>query len=175
MDGCTKSPQLEEGENLNIEAPRTERTPPGVTSAPARQVQKGPSPVFVKENIDEGSGEAGSENSQTSPLAEEVGGYSSDGSSRLVPSCCVIFDLEPLSLSFDFVFKSEIFKSFLVCLCRLCHLAILYLDEHAHTLHQLESLITISLDNLCLDNLDIFKENLEYQSCKVFVIELELS
>nr|GEV14470.1 hypothetical protein [Tanacetum cinerariifolium] len=30
----------------------------------------------------------------------------------LVPLCFVIFDLEPLSLSFDFVFKSEIFKSF---------------------------------------------------------------
>ncbi|GJR48326.1 hypothetical protein Tco_1316429 [Tanacetum coccineum] len=30
---------------------------------------------------------------------------------KLVPSCCVIFDLEPLSLSFDFVFSSEIFKS----------------------------------------------------------------
>ncbi|GJS88590.1 hypothetical protein Tco_0771226 [Tanacetum coccineum] len=30
----------------------------------------------------------------------------------LVPSCCVIFDLEPLSLSFDLVFKSEIVKSF---------------------------------------------------------------
>ncbi|GKE42698.1 hypothetical protein Tco_1469982, partial [Tanacetum coccineum] len=25
----------------------------------------------------------------------------------LVPSCCVIFDLEPLSLSFDLVFNSE--------------------------------------------------------------------
>ncbi|GJS43079.1 hypothetical protein Tco_0568122 [Tanacetum coccineum] len=85
----------------------------------------------------------------------------------LAPSCCVIFDLEPLSLSFDFVFKSEIFKSFLVCLCRLCHLAILYLDEHAHTLHQLESLLTISLDNLCLDNLDIFKEDLKYHSFKL--------
>ncbi|GKC46380.1 hypothetical protein Tco_1064102, partial [Tanacetum coccineum] len=32
----------------------------------------------------------------------------------LVPSCYVIFDLEPLSLSFDFVFCSEIFKSFLL-------------------------------------------------------------
>ncbi|GJX10846.1 hypothetical protein Tco_0200705 [Tanacetum coccineum] len=32
--------------------------------------------------------------------------------SRLVPLCFVIFDLEPLSLSFDFVFCSEIFKSF---------------------------------------------------------------
>ncbi|GJX69911.1 NADH dehydrogenase subunit 1 [Tanacetum coccineum] len=31
---------------------------------------------------------------------------------RLVPSCCVIFDLELLSLSFEFVFSSEIFKSF---------------------------------------------------------------
>ncbi|GKA63905.1 zinc finger, CCHC-type containing protein [Tanacetum coccineum] len=30
----------------------------------------------------------------------------------LVPSCFVIFDLEPLSLSFDFVFTSEIIKSF---------------------------------------------------------------
>ncbi|GKA05731.1 hypothetical protein Tco_0684851 [Tanacetum coccineum] len=30
----------------------------------------------------------------------------------LVPSCCVIFNLEPLSLYFDFVFSSENFKSF---------------------------------------------------------------
>nr|GEV15665.1 hypothetical protein [Tanacetum cinerariifolium] len=30
----------------------------------------------------------------------------------LVPSCCVIFDLELLSLSLDFFFDSEIFKSF---------------------------------------------------------------
>ncbi|GJS16957.1 hypothetical protein Tco_0411429 [Tanacetum coccineum] len=37
------------------------------------------------------------------------------GSSMLfliVPSCCVIFDLDPLSLSFDFVFNPEIVKSF---------------------------------------------------------------
>ncbi|GKD97087.1 reverse transcriptase domain-containing protein, partial [Tanacetum coccineum] len=47
MDGCTKVPQLEEGENLN-----TGRTPPGGTSAPAGQAQGGPSPTFVKENID---------------------------------------------------------------------------------------------------------------------------
>ncbi|GKE10664.1 hypothetical protein Tco_1414215 [Tanacetum coccineum] len=46
----------------------------------------------------------------------------------------------------------------------LCHLAIMCLDQHAHTLHHLESLLTISLDNLCLDNLNIFKEDLEYQS-----------
>ncbi|GJX03167.1 hypothetical protein Tco_0189083 [Tanacetum coccineum] len=44
---------------------------------------------------------------------------------------------------------------FLVCLCRLCHLAILCLDQHAHTLHHLESLLTISLDRL-----DILKEDL---------------
>ncbi|GKA43520.1 hypothetical protein Tco_0736244 [Tanacetum coccineum] len=55
---------------------------------------------------------------------------------------------------------------FLVCLCRLCHLAILCLDQHAHTLHHLESLLTISLENLCLDNLDIFKEDLVYQSLR---------
>ncbi|GJW00622.1 hypothetical protein Tco_1555873, partial [Tanacetum coccineum] len=35
-----------------------------------------------------------------------------EGEVTLVPSCFVIFDLEPLSLSFDFVFSSEIFKSF---------------------------------------------------------------
>ncbi|GJX84584.1 putative reverse transcriptase domain-containing protein, partial [Tanacetum coccineum] len=105
----------------------------------------------------------------------------------LVPSCFVIFDLEPLSLSFDFVFSSEVvwdesmcacyvsilseiseigikrhtgvflrsLNLFLVCLDRLFHLAILYLDQHAHTLHHLESLLTISLDRL-----DILKEDL---------------
>ncbi|GKB99942.1 hypothetical protein Tco_0986079 [Tanacetum coccineum] len=60
--------------------------------------------------------------------------------------------LIPLSLSFDFVFLSEIFKSLSFCLDRLCHLAILCLDQHAHTLHHLESLLTISLDRL-----DIFE------------------
>ncbi|GJV33413.1 retrovirus-related pol polyprotein from transposon TNT 1-94 [Tanacetum coccineum] len=76
---------------------------------------------------------------------------------RLVPSCFVIFDLEPLSLSFEFVFMSEIFKSLSFSLDRLCHLAILCLDQHAHTLHLLESLLTISLDRL-----DILKEDLVY-------------
>ncbi|GKB74148.1 hypothetical protein Tco_0935560 [Tanacetum coccineum] len=80
----------------------------------------------------------------------------------IVPTCYVIFDLEPLSLSFNLVFSFEISKSFLVCLCRLCHLAILCLDQHAHNVHHLESLLTISLNNLCLDNLDIFKKDLEY-------------
>ncbi|GKA81593.1 putative reverse transcriptase domain-containing protein [Tanacetum coccineum] len=42
--------------------------------------------------------------------------------SRLVPSCFVIFDLEPLSLSFDFVFASEIFKSLSFCLDHLISL-----------------------------------------------------
>nr|GEY78992.1 hypothetical protein [Tanacetum cinerariifolium] len=66
----------------------------------------------------------------------------------LVPSCFAIFDLEPLSLSFDFVISSEILKSLSFNLDRLCHLAILCLDQHAHTLHHLESLLTISLDRL---------------------------
>nr|GEZ68911.1 zf-CCHC domain-containing protein/UBN2 domain-containing protein [Tanacetum cinerariifolium] len=44
---------------------------------------------------------------------------------------------------------------------RLCHLAILCLDHHAHTLHHLESLLTISLDRL-----DILKEDLVYQSLR---------
>ncbi|GJZ60020.1 hypothetical protein Tco_0615836 [Tanacetum coccineum] len=78
----------------------------------------------------------------------------------LVPSCIVIFDLELLSLSL--VLRS--LNLFLVCLYRLFHLAILYLNQHAHTMHHLESLLTISLDNLCLDNLDIFKDDLEYKS-----------
>ncbi|GJU50469.1 retrovirus-related pol polyprotein from transposon TNT 1-94 [Tanacetum coccineum] len=78
-----------------------------------------------------------------------------EGEKELVPSCFAIFDLEPLSLSFDFVFTSEIFKSLSFCLDRLCRLAILCLDQHAHTLHHLESLLTISLDRL-----DILKEDL---------------
>ncbi|GKF81233.1 hypothetical protein Tco_0239835, partial [Tanacetum coccineum] len=59
-----------------------------------------------------------------------------------------------LSLSFDFivVFASEIFESLSFHLDRLCHLAILCLDQHAHTLHHLESLLTMSLDRL-----DIFE------------------
>ncbi|GKC60632.1 hypothetical protein Tco_1088230, partial [Tanacetum coccineum] len=106
MHGCTKGPQLEEGENLNTRALRTGRTPLGGTSAPAGQAQRRPFLAFIKENIDvlrtmikeldnrgqekvtprnifnEVSGRAGSENSQMGPLAEEVGGYSSDRSSR---------------------------------------------------------------------------------------------
>ncbi|GKF43692.1 hypothetical protein Tco_0130244, partial [Tanacetum coccineum] len=106
MDGCTKGPQLAEGENLNTRALGTGRTPLGGTSAPSGQAQGGPSLAFVKENIDvlrtmikelenrgqekvtpsklfnEVSDGAGSENSQMGPSAEEVEGYSSDGSSR---------------------------------------------------------------------------------------------
>ncbi|GJX61723.1 hypothetical protein Tco_0294623 [Tanacetum coccineum] len=70
---------------------------------------------------------------------------------RLVPSCFVIFDLEPLSLSL----RLRSLNLFLVCLDRLCHLAILCLDQHAHTLHHLESLLKISLNRL-----DILKEDL---------------
>ncbi|GKD68155.1 hypothetical protein Tco_1322245 [Tanacetum coccineum] len=105
MDGCMKGPQLEEVGNLNTAAPGTGRTPPGGTFAPVGQAQRGPSPAFMKENIDvlrtmikeldnqgqekvtprklfnEESGEAGSKNSQMGPSAEEVRGYSSSGSS----------------------------------------------------------------------------------------------
>ncbi|GJZ43279.1 putative ribonuclease H-like domain-containing protein, partial [Tanacetum coccineum] len=49
-------------------------------------------------------------------------------------------------------FPSEIFKSLSFRLDRLCHLAIFCLDQHAHTLHHLKSLLTISLDRL-----DIFE------------------
>ncbi|GKD86474.1 hypothetical protein Tco_1357628 [Tanacetum coccineum] len=70
----------------------------------------------------------------------------------LVPSCFVIYDLELFSLSFDFVFSSEIFKSLSIRLDRLFHLTILCLIQYAHTLYHLESLLTISLDRL-----DIFE------------------
>ncbi|GKA63758.1 reverse transcriptase domain-containing protein, partial [Tanacetum coccineum] len=97
---------MEEGENLNTGALRTRRTPLGRTSAPSEQAQGGLSLAFMKENIDvlrtmikeldnrgqekvtphklfnEESAKAGSENSQMSPSAKEVRGYSSDGSSR---------------------------------------------------------------------------------------------
>ncbi|GKA05786.1 secreted RxLR effector protein 161-like protein [Tanacetum coccineum] len=53
-------------------------------------------------------------------------------------------------------FSSKIFKSLSFRLDRLCHLAILCLDQHAHTLHHLESLLTISLDRL---------DNFEGRSC----------
>ncbi|GKA16294.1 reverse transcriptase domain-containing protein [Tanacetum coccineum] len=106
MDGCTNGPQPEEDENLNTGALETGRTPPRGTSTLTEQVQGGPSQAFVKENIDvmrtmikeldnqgqekvthrklfnEESGGAGSENSLTSPSAEEVEGYFSNGSSR---------------------------------------------------------------------------------------------
>ncbi|GJR93456.1 hypothetical protein Tco_0265630 [Tanacetum coccineum] len=78
--------------------------------------------------------------------------------SRLVPSCRVIFIfclchcLSTLSL----VLRS--LNLFLVCLDRLCHLAILCLDQYAHTLHLLESLLTISLDNFCLENVDFLRK-----------------
>ncbi|GKE13403.1 hypothetical protein Tco_1416954 [Tanacetum coccineum] len=60
----------------------------------------------------------------------------------LIPSCFVIFDLEPFL--FDFDFNSEIIKSFPCLSCCLCHLAILCLDQHAHTLHLLGSSLIIS-------------------------------
>ncbi|GJW08400.1 zinc finger, CCHC-type containing protein [Tanacetum coccineum] len=91
---------------------------------------------------------------------------------RLVPSRCVIFDLKPLSLSFDFVFNSDILKSFSLRSLPSCDLVSWYRRDHIG--HHLESLLTISLDNLCLDNLNIFKD-LEYQSCKSLCLCLILS
>ncbi|GKE40737.1 hypothetical protein Tco_1464142, partial [Tanacetum coccineum] len=89
----------------------------------------------------------------------------------LVPSCYAIFDHEPLSLSFDFIFMSEIFKSLSFSLDRLCRLTILCLDQHAHTLHLFESLLTIFLDRI-----DILKEDLVYHSLqKSLPLILELS
>ncbi|GJT52644.1 hypothetical protein Tco_0978801 [Tanacetum coccineum] len=77
----------------------------------------------------------------------------------------------PLSLSFDFVFMPEIFKSLSFSLDRLCRLAILCLDQHAYTLYHLESLLTISLDRL-----DILKKDLVYQSLQKFLsLNLKLS
>ncbi|GJU87130.1 hypothetical protein Tco_1294676 [Tanacetum coccineum] len=76
---------------------------------------------------------------------------------RLVLSCFVIFDLEPLSSSFNFIFVFEIFKSLSFRLDHLFHLAILCLDQHAYTLHHLESLLTISLDRLNILKEDLFE------------------
>ncbi|GJW40568.1 hypothetical protein Tco_0066413 [Tanacetum coccineum] len=73
----------------------------------------------------------------------------------LVTSCFAIFDLEPLTLSLDIILMYEIFKSLSFRLDRLFCLTILCLDLHAHTLHHLKSLLTISLDRL-----DILKEDL---------------
>nr|GEX24855.1 hypothetical protein [Tanacetum cinerariifolium] len=67
-----EGPQLKDGESLNTRALGTRRTPLGGTPAPAGQVQEGG---------------FGSENAQTSPSAKEVGGYSSDGSSRSRRRC----------------------------------------------------------------------------------------
>ncbi|GJU83404.1 hypothetical protein Tco_1285769 [Tanacetum coccineum] len=106
----------------------------------------------------------------------ELNADTSKSKKNLVPLCYVIFDLEPFLLSFDFIFTSEIFKPLSFSLDRLCRLAILCLDQHAHTLHHLESLLTISLDNHCLDNLDILKEDPKYQSLwKSLSLNLELS
>nr|GEZ44853.1 hypothetical protein [Tanacetum cinerariifolium] len=61
-------------------------------------------------------------------------------SSWLVPSCCVIFDLEP----FFFLTMTLILRSLNLYPSVLIIFAILCLDQHAHTLHHLESLLRIS-------------------------------
>nr|GEX92429.1 retrovirus-related Pol polyprotein from transposon TNT 1-94 [Tanacetum cinerariifolium] len=60
------------------------------------------------------------------------------------PNMVMNFIAQRLSLSFDFFFESEIFKSLSFSLDRIFHLAILSLDQHAHTLHHLESSLIIS-------------------------------
>ncbi|PWA61263.1 hypothetical protein CTI12_AA374090 [Artemisia annua] len=106
MDGVMIGPHPEEGENLNTGVEGTGRTPPGGHSAPSGPAQEGPSPAYVKENIDVlrtmikeldnkgkekatprklsygGSRSAESENSQKSPSMGEAGGYSSERSSK---------------------------------------------------------------------------------------------
>ncbi|GJT53260.1 hypothetical protein Tco_0988314 [Tanacetum coccineum] len=74
---------------------------------------------------------------------------------RLIPSCFMIFDLEPLSLSFNFVFASEIFKSLSFRFDRLCQLAILSLEQHAHTLHHLERFPAQSIGSSNTDVIDL--------------------
>ena len=105
MDGGMGSPHPVEGENLNNGAVGTGRTPPGGHSAPSGPAQEGPSPAYVKENLDvlrtmikeldnrgkekatprklsyRGSRGAESESSQKSPSVGGAGGYSSDESS----------------------------------------------------------------------------------------------
>nr|GEW83970.1 integrase, catalytic core [Tanacetum cinerariifolium] len=71
--------------------------------------------------------------------------------SRLVPSCYVIFNLEPLSLSFDFIFTSEIFKSLFFSFDRLCHLAILCLDSAGMRLQHHRLYLYLNMVNTCTD------------------------
>ncbi|GKA48460.1 hypothetical protein Tco_0741418, partial [Tanacetum coccineum] len=70
----------------------------------------------------------------------------------LVPSCFVIFDLEPLSLSFDFVFMSEIFKSLSFRLDCLCHLTILY----GSLISELREVFVFVLELSCSFDLDAY-------------------
>ncbi|GJX83777.1 hypothetical protein Tco_0333258 [Tanacetum coccineum] len=64
----------------------------------------------------------------------------------------IAFVVKLLSLSWSLSCCRLIFKSLSFRLDHLCCLAILCLDQHANTLHHLESLLTISLDRL-----DIFE------------------
>ncbi|GKD80595.1 hypothetical protein Tco_1347434 [Tanacetum coccineum] len=144
-------------------------------------VSSDPAPQCPTTALEQGSLSPGPQSQENVPQAAEIVTTLSEPnitftSPWLVPSCFMIFDLEPLSLSFDFVFTSEIFKSLSFSLDRLCHLAILCLDQHAHTLHHLESLLTISLDNNCLDNLDILRKILNIKVLrKSLSLNLELS
>ncbi|GJS85764.1 hypothetical protein Tco_0752305 [Tanacetum coccineum] len=83
-------------------------------------------------------------------------------------SCSFIafFDLWILSLCHCLLtssFSSEIFKSLSFRLDRLCHLAILCLDQHAHTLHHLEILLTIYLIRLVSLKVGCYSEFMRIQ------------
>ncbi|GJS18028.1 reverse transcriptase domain-containing protein [Tanacetum coccineum] len=77
----TKDPQLEEGANQNTGAPGIRRTPLGGASAPAGQVLEGPSLTFIKEKINVLRTMI-KELDNRGSREDDVGGYSSDGTSR---------------------------------------------------------------------------------------------
>ncbi|GJV46843.1 hypothetical protein Tco_1437055 [Tanacetum coccineum] len=90
---------------------------------------------------------------ESSEIEANKGGYVSEVLEVKTMNLDGVWKEQQLRLCGEFVkttssFLSEIFKSLSFRLDRLCHLAILCLDQHAHTLHHLESLLTISLDRL---------------------------
>ncbi|GJS99163.1 hypothetical protein Tco_0820333 [Tanacetum coccineum] len=68
------------------------------------------SPTFTKSKMIDSRKKNDCSKTRNNQSSENQTNTSGNESSRLVPSCCVIFDLEPFL--FDFIFSSEIFKSF---------------------------------------------------------------
>ncbi|GJW99605.1 hypothetical protein Tco_0183519 [Tanacetum coccineum] len=94
------------------------------------------------------------------PRHEEISNFTCTNCCRLVPSCFVIFDLKPLSLSFDFVFSSEIFKSLSFRLDRLCQPC-----ELCPLTNILILCIILKVSYNSHDRLDILEGDLVYQVC----------